>query len=125
MSFTQLTATTAIERLPTILNESMRSARFLNRVAKTATFTVWAGDVAGTPEDAYSCTSGPYAATLVAADATDAAAGRLVRVKNNGASTITITPDGSDTIENLATLILTAGQAATLLSDGSSNWEIY
>ena len=99
-------------------------SQFVERVAKSGTFTVWAGDTTATHEGAYSC-DGTFAANLPAASSTDAAAGRLVRIKNIGAGTITVTPDGSDTIDGAGSLALAAGDAATLLSDGTSDWEVY
>ena len=123
MSYTELQATTAIERLPTLLNGGMREIGFLPPVAKTAAFTVWTGDASGALEQIYLCT-GTYAATLEAATSTDAALGRVARIKNNGVGTITITPAGSDTIEGAATLTASAGDCINLLSDGTSDWVI-
>lgn len=125
MAYTVLLSSHDMRNLRDIVNEGFRTTTFLTRVAKAATFTVWAGDASGIPEDYYACT-GTYAVTMPAANSTDAAAGRVVRIKNVGAGTITVTAAGADTIEDgvATTLALAADQAATLISDGTSNWEI-
>ena len=110
--------------LPTKLNLlSGIYTNAVNRVAKSVAFTVWAGDTDTVKEHYYAC-DGTFAATLVAATDADAADGRLVYIKNIGAGTITVTPDGSDTVEGAATLALAPNDSATLCSDGVSNWEI-
>jgi len=126
MSFSLLTAATDFAELREIVNENFRRAEagFITRIEKSSAFTVWAGDTDEILEGAYSCT-GTYAATLVAADDDDAAAGRPVRIRNNGAGTITITPDGSDTADDAASIALGVGESILLISDGVSNWEVF
>jgi hypothetical protein len=126
MSFTLLIGGFDFKQLRTVFNENSRRAEggFITRAEKTSAFTVWSGDTSDVVEGAYSCT-GTYAATLVAASDADAAAGRPVRIRNNGAGTITVTPDGSDTVDGGATLALAAGESVLLISDGVSDWEVY
>lgn len=121
MLYTLLTAAMDFLQLRETTNENFRTSPFVNKALKTALFTIWTDDTSGSLIDVYYCT-GTYAATLVAATDTDAAAGRTVTIKNNGAGTITITRDGTDTIEGATTLALAAGAYATLLSDGTSDW---
>lgn len=45
-----------------------------------------------------------------------------VRVANAGASTLTLEPFPGDTVAGGASLVLGAGDAATLFSDGESSW---
>jgi hypothetical protein len=104
-----------------IINAANRAATFLVVKAKTALFTIWTDDVDGSPVGLYRCT-GTYAATLVAANSADAVAGRIVRIKNNGSGSITVTPDGSDTIKGASTLVLGAAASTMLVSDGTSDW---
>ncbi len=109
--------------LGALLNENFRGAGlFYVRKAKTALFTIWTDDVDGSPVARYACT-GTFAATLVAATETDAAAGRIVTITSLSGTT-TITPDGSDTVNGAATLAVTAGNSTTIQSDGVSNWEV-
>ncbi len=127
MSFTPLDNTIhRISDFAPIVNENFRliGAGVVNLVAQAGAFTIWTDDAEGSPKTHYAC-NGTFAATLVSATETDAAAGRTVWIKNEGAGVITVTPDGSDTIEGSATLMLAAGDAATLLSDGTSNWGIW
>ena len=58
MSYTELISTMTIsDDLPTTVNENFRKTAFLNRAAKTASFTVWEDDTAGVPFDIYLCAS--------------------------------------------------------------------
>lgn len=126
MTFTLILATgQRISDWPDILNENFRqmAGGFQAVAAQTANFTVWSDDVAGAPRGIYLC-SNTIAATMPAANSTDAAAGRVVTIKNNGSGTVTVTPDGSDTVDGAASLALAAGDAATLVSDGTSDWVI-
>jgi hypothetical protein len=108
--------------LGSLLNEGLRRAGlFIVRKAKTALFTVWTDDAEGAPVGRYVCT-GTFAATLVAANAGDASGGRMVRF-TCVSGTLTITPDGSDTIDGASTLALSAGEHAAIQSDGGTNWE--
>lgn len=52
--------------------------------------------------------------------------GRVIWAKNKAGSTnnITLTPNGADTIDGAATLVLTPGQSARLLCSGSGDWLI-
>lgn len=127
MSYQTLLANDDFAALIEKFNANFAGLTSLRRVAKSSAFTVWAGDSGGDTEDYYACT-GTFAATLPAANSTDAAAGRVVRIKNlaTAAGTITVTSAGSDTIEDGAstTMPLSPGDSVTLVSDGTSNWEI-
>lgn len=125
MSFTTISSGDLRSAFPDVYNENLRRAYagFLPPTAKTASFTVWAGDTAGAPEVLYLCTN-TITATLPAATSTDAALGRLARIKNNGAGTVTVSPDGSDTVDGAASLALAAGDSVTLVSDGTSDWVV-
>lgn len=50
--------------------------------------------------------------------------GRVLWIKNKAGTTndITVTPNGADTIDGAATLTLTPGQSARLLSSGAGDW---
>lgn len=50
--------------------------------------------------------------------------GRRIEFKNKAGTTnnLTITPNGSDTVDGAASLALTPGQSATLVSSGSGDW---
>ncbi len=51
--------------------------------------------------------------------------GRAVRVKHRGsAGTVTVTPDGSDTIDGAASLALAVDDGALLVDDGAGDWVI-
>ena len=51
--------------------------------------------------------------------------GRRVYVKHRGtAGTVTVTPDGSDTIDGAATLALAVDDGAVMVDDGSGDWVI-
>lgn len=52
--------------------------------------------------------------------------GRVIQFKNKVGSTnnLTVNPNGADTIDGAATLVLTPGQSARLLCSGSGDWLI-
>jgi hypothetical protein len=52
-------------------------------------------------------------------------AGNVVRfiVKNRSTGNVTIARAGADTIEGATSIVITTGQAVTLMSDGVSEWE--
>lgn len=126
MSYSELLRTTDIsETWPTNSNENWRKRSFLNKAAKSATFTVWADDAAGSPKDLYVITAA--AAVVVNMPATsgaDAAAGREVgfhAVDIATAGSITLDPATGDTIEGGASVIMTEGQTRWYAANGT-NW---
>lgn len=64
---------------------------------------------------------GTFAVTL---PPTSDRTGKELIVKNSGAGTITVDGDGAETIDGAASLSVTAGNSATLISDGNSNWVV-
>lgn len=50
--------------------------------------------------------------------------GRIITAKNKAGTTgnLTLTPNGANTIDGAATLVLTPGQSARLLCSGSGDW---
>ena len=110
--------------VPDKINENFRLRANLNAVAKAASFTIWTDDAAGIPRDLYLVTtvSAVIVATLPAVASTDAAAGRVVTIMkvDSGSGSVTLTPDGSETINGAATVSLaTQYHYRTLISDGA------
>jgi hypothetical protein len=66
------------------------------------------------------CTSGTFAVTLPSAAAL---VGYSFQVKNSGTGTITVTPDGSETIDGATTKDLVQYDAMKIMSNGT-NWII-
>jgi hypothetical protein len=66
-------------------------------------------------------TGGNRTLTLPAADDGKGVTYKIKRVDSSG-NTVTISPDGSDTVEGGASMSMSAGQVAELVSDGTSNW---
>lgn len=48
----------------------------------------------------------------------------IIKNKSNSSANITLTPDGTDTIDGAATLTIIPGQSYTIVSDGSGDWEV-
>ena len=116
MSYTPLTAAhTFSEDLPSYSNENWRQARFWNTFQHTSDFTAWSDDASGRPRDFYrvDASSADVTVTLPGASGGDAEEGRVLIILrlDSGANghTVTITADGSDTINNGA-----AGGSITL-----------
>ncbi len=88
-----------------------------SRVAKTATFTVTSADRGVT----FDCTSGTYDAALTAA--ATLGSGFVFAVYNSGAGTITVNPNGAETIltptGSVATIALTQGQGLLITCTGT------
>tara|TARA_R110000751_G_scaffold49424_3_gene110005 strand:- start:923 stop:1330 length:408 start_codon:yes stop_codon:yes gene_type:complete len=114
--------------VPTKLNENARTERFLNVVAKSATFTVWGDDSAGSPKDLYLVTTSTstFDVVLPAIASADAAAGRVVTIMKADAAvgTANINPNGSELINGSATSVALSTQFhyRTLVSDGTTGW---
>ncbi len=126
MSYTELVAAHDFQDLIDFVNENFRAVAFVNSVAKSSTFTQWAGDTVGSPEHYYSC-SGTFSVSLVAASTADAAAGRVTVFKNAGVGTITLTADGSDTIEGAASIAVLASDSVNIVVSATTatNWEVF
>lgn len=121
--------------VPAIINENFRTTNWLNKPAnKTADFTVWADDSTNSIRDIYliDATSGDIDVTLPSIATTDGAGGRavwLVAVGGVPTNTITITPDGSETIGGAAsnTDLNVVGDRILLWPNNNKspdNWEI-
>lgn len=124
MSYSPIDPTVVpISRYHEFINENARTQAFAVVASKTSAFTVWADDSAGSAKSLYlvDASSGAVTVTLPAAASTDAAAGRVVTIKNSGASNnVTIDPDSSELIEGSATLVLAPGDSATIVSNGTA-----
>lgn len=82
---------------------------------KTAAYTVIAGDLA----TVINCTSGTFTVSLTAA--ATLGAGFNVTIFNTGTGAITIDPNGAETIDGVATIILRIGEGTQIICDGT-NW---
>jgi len=125
MTYQELASTDDLAlTVPSKINDNFRKRSFLNAAAKSATFTVWADDAAGSPKDLYLVTTSTstFDVTLPAVATADAAAGRVVTIMKVDAAvgTATINPDGSETINGAATVALsTQYHYRTLVSNGT------
>ena len=91
----------------------LRTGISFPRTAKSAGFTVGT-DEAG---ELFACT-GTFTVTFPSATAVSP--GWAVTVDNVGSGSITIDPDGSETVNGLSTLTIGPGQFAFIYSDGSN-----
>lgn len=110
--------------VPTKINENFRKRAFLNAAAKSANFTVWDDDAAGSPKDLYLVTTGAstITATLPAVADADPTGGRTCTIMKVDAALGTVSIDGnaSETINGATTVSLTSQyQYRTLVSDGT------
>lgn len=116
--------------VPTKINENFRKRSFLNGAAKSADFTVWDDDGAGTPKDLYRVTTAASTITvsLPTIASGDASEGRVVTIMkiDAGAGSVSIDPDGTETINGSATPVSLASQwnYRTLVFDGSGGWAV-
>jgi hypothetical protein len=83
-------------------------------VAVTGTYTVSANDYL------IDCTSNTFTVSLPTAVGID---GKIYIVKNSGSGTITVDPNGSQTIDGALTKTLSPGDVLQITSDGT-NWKI-
>lgn len=90
---------------------------WIAKVFSTYTVTNQNGQVLGDPTS-----GGSFAVTLTDATVT---VGQLVTIKHVGsANSITVTPVAGQSIDGNASVTLSAGQALTLYSDGSTTWRV-
>lgn len=111
--------------VPTKINSNFRLRSSLNVVAKSANFTIWTDDAAGSPKDVYLVTTAAatITVTLPTAVSGDAAAGRTVTIMkaDAGGGSITIDADGSEVINGATTKsVATQFHYVTLVSDGTA-----
>lgn len=85
-------------------------------LTKSAAYTV-----ATTDAGKLIAASGTFALTLPSA--ASAGNGFAIEVANTGTGKITLTPNGSDTISGLATLVVNRRESGVLVSDGT-NWQV-
>lgn len=110
--------------------ESLRLANpTFNYLAKTGAYTIAASDWDVHKAVHISCdsTGGAFAVTLPAASTIPAGTHLTIKdaADQASANNVTITPNGTDTIDNASNLLLTAnGESFTLVCDGVSNWEV-
>lgn len=86
----------------------------LSYIAKTANYTATAAD------QTIDCTANTFTITLPTAVGIT---GRIYTVKNSGVGSITIDPNGAQTIDSLATATVVSGASITTMSNGA-NWII-
>ena len=128
MSYTELISTMTIsDDLPTTVNENFRKTAFLNRAAKTASFTVWADDTAGVPVDIYLCASAGGNVTVTLPDCTDvggdAFAGRVVTIfKVDAANDVIIDADGSQEINGATTVTMSSQYNYRTIFSNGTEW---
>lgn len=85
-------------------------------LTKSAAYTV-----ATTDAGKLIAASGTFALTLPSA--ASAGNGFAIEVANSGTGKVTLTPNGSDTISGLATLVVNRRESGVLVSDGT-NWQV-
>jgi hypothetical protein len=84
--------------------------------SKNADYTVVAGDRARIIKN----TGGAIALNLLAA--ATAGAGFIIGVRNSGSGAMTVTPDGSDTVDDDASLAINQDESTFLISNGTDGW---
>ncbi len=125
MTYQELATTDDLSyTVPTKLNENFRKRSFLNVAAKSADFTCWDDDAAGSPKDLYLVTTGSstITATLPAVAGSDPTGGRVVTIMkvDSGGGSVTIDGNASETINGATTVSLSAQyNYRTLVSDGT------
>lgn len=84
---------------------------------------VYSANQALTDEQFVEASSGSALAFTLPASSLNA--GRAYRIFNKGAGALTITPDGSDTINGAANLVLAQYESAIVQSDGLGAWAAF
>lgn len=126
MAYDELLGSDSIGRAMKLkVNENFRTARFLNVVAKSATFVAFADDVDGAPVDVYELTvATPYEVDLPPAASH---AGRVLTLKKVDAAlaAFTIDPDGSELIDGASSYVGSTSQwsSVTIYSNGTG-WRV-
>tara|TARA_R100001530_G_scaffold128545_1_gene98339 strand:+ start:86 stop:481 length:396 start_codon:yes stop_codon:yes gene_type:complete len=109
--------------VPTKINSNFLYRAMLNGAAKTASFTAWSDDAAGSPKDIYFCASagGDVTVTLPDATAGDALLGRVVTIfKVDAANDVIIDGDGVQTINGAPTVTMSSQyDYHTIISNGT------
>jgi hypothetical protein len=124
MTYSELELTDDLSgSLPTKINANFRKRSFLNVAAKSADFTVWTDDTAGSPKDVYLVTTAAstITVTLPTVASGDALNGRAVTIMkvDSGAGSVSIDADGSEEINGATTKSLSSQyDFATIVSDG-------
>jgi hypothetical protein len=84
--------------------------------AKSANYTITTSDYA------INCTSGTF--TLTLPPAATATAGRMFVIKNSGAGTITVDPDGAELIDGSGTYVISTQYASITIMSTGTGWII-
>ena len=124
MTYQELAQTDDLsETVPTKINSNFLYRAMLNGAAKTADFTIWTDDTAGSPKDIYFCASagGNVTVTLPDATAGDALLGRVVTIfKVDAANDVILDGDGSQTINGATTVTMSSQyDYRTIISNGT------
>jgi hypothetical protein len=85
--------------------------------------TVYSGDTTLTTEQFVEANSGAVIEFTLLASSLNT--GRAYRIYNKGAGALTITPDGADTINGAANLVLAQYESAIVQSDGLGAWAAF
>lgn len=125
MSYQEIDFTDNLSTSPTKLNANFRKRAFLNVAAKSADFTVWTDDTAGSPKDVYFVTTAAstITVTLPTVASGDALNGRAVTIMkvDSGAGSVSIDADGVEEINGATTKSLSSQyDFAELVSDGTA-----
>ena len=96
-----------------VVVSAMTGGTTLNYVAKTATYTAIATDYV------INCTSGTFTVSLPTAISIT---GRVYVVKNSGTGTITVDPNGSQTIDGALTVALATQYQSIMVMSNGANW---
>ena len=125
MTYNEIELTDNISTSPDKINANFRKRAFLNVAAKSADFTVWTDDTAGSPKDVYFVTTAAatITVTLPTVASGDALNGRAVTIMkvDSGAGSVSIDADGVEEINGATTKSpLSQYDFAELVSDGTA-----
>lgn len=102
----------------TITQNAEISTRWVTRSARTGNTKIQSADLAKFID----ITSGTFTQTFDAA--ADLGDGFNVTIRNSGAGDITLNPDGSETIDSLASFIMYPGEVRKIFCDGSALYSV-